>query len=243
MGGKLVPESQFEFFSLYHHFKVCKLDNSAVNLLRFKGDIRFQTKERWWSSKIARVVNDDGASENYMGQQFLHKLICPVACLTAQDAGCMIVEMAINNAEEGIEKSQWVKLKLQLGVSCVHKAEYTVYDIKGFNIMLGKRWMHDTNRWYQTNHDSNLMSIANHLWEEREEGRVHIVPSIHHLDINKKIVQQANFEIGMDPLGKILSGSQCSISPWEEDELWRQINKPICCSSIQPFGSNFSSPG
>ena len=57
------------------------------------------------------------------------------------------------------------------------------------------------------------MSIANHLWEEREEGRVHIVPSIHHLDINKKIVQQANFEIGMDPLGKILSGSQCSISP------------------------------
>jgi hypothetical protein len=50
--------------------------------------------------------------------------------------GWMIVETANVNAEDGIEKHQWVKLKLQLGSTYVYEAEFMVYDVKGFDIYL-----------------------------------------------------------------------------------------------------------
>jgi hypothetical protein len=43
------------------------------------------------------------------------------------------------NAEDGIEKRQRVKLKLRLGASYVYDAEFTIYDVKGFDIVLGRR--------------------------------------------------------------------------------------------------------
>jgi hypothetical protein len=43
-GGKLVPDSQFKFFTRYHHLKVSKLDVSVVDLLRINGKVRYQTK-------------------------------------------------------------------------------------------------------------------------------------------------------------------------------------------------------
>ena len=73
-GGKLVPDSLFKFFTCYHHLKVSKLDDSVVNLLRVKGKIRYRTNRVWWSSKMARVKKDDGASDNYVGWKFLHEL-------------------------------------------------------------------------------------------------------------------------------------------------------------------------
>jgi hypothetical protein len=39
-----VPDSQFKFFTCYHHCKVSKLDDSVVDLLRFNGKIRYPTK-------------------------------------------------------------------------------------------------------------------------------------------------------------------------------------------------------
>jgi hypothetical protein len=42
-------------------------------------------------------------------------------------------------AEDGIEKRQRVKLKLRLGASYVYDAEFTIYDVKGFDIVLGRR--------------------------------------------------------------------------------------------------------
>jgi len=69
----------------------------------------------------------------------------------------MIVEMANANAEDGIEKCQRVKLKVWLGASYVYEADFVVYDVKGFEIVLGKRWMSDINRNYQIDHDSNKM--------------------------------------------------------------------------------------
>jgi len=38
-GGKLVPDSQFKFFTRYHHSKVSTLDDSVDDLLRFNGKI------------------------------------------------------------------------------------------------------------------------------------------------------------------------------------------------------------
>jgi signal transduction histidine kinase len=111
----------------------------VVDLLRFNGKIRYQTKGGWWSSKKARVVKDDGASENYVGRKFIEELKRQGAALQAKEAGWMIVETANIKAEDGIEKCQRVKLKLRLGASYVYEGEFTIYDVKGFNIVLGKR--------------------------------------------------------------------------------------------------------
>jgi len=101
-----VPDSQFKFFTHYHHLKVSKLYDSVVDLLRFNGKIRYQTKEGWWSSNKARVVKDDGASENYVGWKFIEELKRQGAALQAKEAGWMIVETANIKAENGIEKCQ-----------------------------------------------------------------------------------------------------------------------------------------
>ena len=65
-------------------------------------------------------MKDDGAPENYIGQMFIDELKREGAALRAKEAEWMIVEMANINAEDDIEKCQRVKLKLQLGASCVY---------------------------------------------------------------------------------------------------------------------------
>ena len=47
----MVPDSQFKSFTIYHHLKVSKLDDSVVDQLRFSGKMRYQTEGGWWSSK------------------------------------------------------------------------------------------------------------------------------------------------------------------------------------------------
>jgi hypothetical protein len=111
-GGRLVPDSQFKFFTGNHHLKVSKLDDSVVDLLRFNGKVRYQTKGGWWSSKKARVVKDNGASESYVGWKFNDELKCQGATLCAKEAGWMIVETANIKAKDGIKICQQVKLKL-----------------------------------------------------------------------------------------------------------------------------------
>jgi len=82
----------------------------------------------------------------------------------------MIVEMANIHPEDGIEKCQQLKLKLWLVVLYVYEASFMVYDVKGFRIMVGNRWMCDVIIWYQINHVSNEIWIAEHPWEEGERG-------------------------------------------------------------------------
>jgi len=53
---------------------------------------------------------------------------------------------------------------------------------------------------------------------------------------------QADFETKTDPIGKIHFCSPYRISPREEAERRRQIEKVIGCSPIQPSQSNFDSP-
>ena len=103
-----MPDSQFKFFTRYHHLKVSKLADSVVDLLRFDGNIRCQTKGGWWSSKKASVVKDDGALKNYVGQKFIDDLQCQGAALCTKEAGWMIVEMANIKTEDGFEKCQRV---------------------------------------------------------------------------------------------------------------------------------------
>jgi hypothetical protein len=137
--------------------KVSKLDDSVVDLLRFKAKIRYQTEGGWWGSQKTRVVKDDGVSENYMGRKVLDQLKCQGAVLSTQDAVRMIVGTANVNAVNGIGKCQRVKLNLRFGLSYVYEAEYTVFNVKGFDVVLGKRWMRIIYRRYQIFHHSNKM--------------------------------------------------------------------------------------
>ena len=107
-----MPDSQFKFFTHYHHFKVSKLDDPVVELLRFNGKIRYQTKGGWWSNKKARVVKDDGASENRVGRKSIEELKQQWTVLQAKETGWILAETANIKAEDGIEKRQRVKLKL-----------------------------------------------------------------------------------------------------------------------------------
>jgi hypothetical protein len=59
---------------------------------------------------------------------------------------------------------------------------------------------------------------------------------------NSQKGRQTDFEIKTDPNGKILFHSPYRISPCEEEELRRQIDKAIRCGWIQPARSNFGSP-
>jgi hypothetical protein len=140
-----VPDSQFKFFTCYHPLTVSKLDDSEIDLLRLNGKIRYQTKGGWWSSKHTRVVKDDGATENYVGRTFIEELKLQGAALQAKEVGRMFVETANIKAENGIKKHQRVKLKLQLSASYVYEAEFTIYDMEGFDIILGRWWMRDIN--------------------------------------------------------------------------------------------------
>jgi len=90
-------------------------------------------------------MKDDGASENYVGQKFIDELNCQGAALSAKDVGWMILEMANVNGENGIQKWQRVKSKLWLSASYVYEAQFTVYNVKDFDIVLRKRWMCDIN--------------------------------------------------------------------------------------------------
>jgi len=68
-----------------------------------------------------------------------------------------------------------------------------MYDVEGFDIVLGKRCMHDIIRQYPIDHERNEMWIADNLWEEREDGRVHYLPGLSPLDNDEGIVEQAIF--------------------------------------------------
>jgi len=85
-GGKLVPDSQFKFFTCYQHLKASKLDDSVVGLLRVNGNIGYQTTAGCWSCTMALVVINDGASENYVWQKFIDELELPGAALHAKEA-------------------------------------------------------------------------------------------------------------------------------------------------------------
>jgi hypothetical protein len=70
-----------------------------------------------------------------------------------RDGGWMIVETANGKVEDGIVRSQQVHLELKLGDDgYTYTGWFTVYDMKGFDIILGKCWVHDINGTYHIDH-------------------------------------------------------------------------------------------
>lgn len=79
-------------------------------------------------------------------------------------------------------------MNLQLGAAFVYYVGFMVYEVKGFDIVLGTRWMHDINRHSHIHHDSHIMWIAHKLWELSEESRPQYMPGLPPLDLYKEIV-------------------------------------------------------
>jgi hypothetical protein len=114
-------------------------------------------------------VTDDEASENSVLRSYVDDLQKAGSTLEIEDDGRMVMETANANVEDVVEWRQRLSLSVDIG-SYVYKARLTIYDVEGFNIVLGKRWMHDINGWYHIDHDSNEMWVSGRAWEKRPEG-------------------------------------------------------------------------
>jgi hypothetical protein len=110
----------------------------------------------------------------------------------------IVVETANSNVEDVVERLQRVRLPLHIG-SYVYKALFTIYDVKGFDIVLGKRWMRDINGCYHIDHDSNEMWVSNRPWEERHEGgQIYYLPGLRPQDLAAGDIKEQARLMGID---------------------------------------------
>jgi hypothetical protein len=279
----------------------------VADLFRFKGKIRVSRRGKW-CSKAAKGVKDDGASENYASRRYVERLQADGVELEIEDAGWMIVETTNAHNKDEVERRQRVKLRLHIG-SYQYEAWFTIYDVKGFDIVLGKRWMRDINGRYHMDHNTNEMWISDRAWEDRHEsGRIHYLPGLRPQDatdirdqarlmgfdivlreelrtMSPRLLKSAflvhvhlhavdrppedmatmvreftdrglfdeptfdnardgghQFTIQIEPGGKTPFRSPYRISPKEEAELRRQIEKAIRNGWITPSSSSYGSP-
>jgi hypothetical protein len=128
-------------------------------------------------------VKDDEASENSVSRSYVDDLQTAGSNLEIEDDGRMVVETGNANVEDVVEWRQRLSLSVDIG-SYVNKARLTIYDVKGFDIVLGKCWMHDINGWYHIDHDSNEMWVSGRAWENRPEGgHIHHLPWLRPQDV------------------------------------------------------------
>jgi hypothetical protein len=149
---------------------------TVSDLLRFKGKIRYLHRGQW-RSKATTIVKDDGASENYVSRRFVEALREGGADIAIENAGWMVVETANAHNTDEVEQRQRAKLRLHIG-SYQYETSFTIYDVKSFDIVLGKRWMRDINGRHHIDHDANEMWISDRPWEDRHNGRIHDLPGL-----------------------------------------------------------------
>jgi hypothetical protein len=199
MSTPSVTSTKFKSFTRYHRLQITRLSDSVADLLRFRGKIRIRDVTRGeWHSKAAKTVKDDGASENYVSRSFIERLRSQGANLEVEDAGWMVVEIANANTQDSIEKRQRVRLHLHIG-SYTYEANFTIYDVKGFDIVLGKRWMRDINGRHHIDHHTNEMWVSDRSWVERHDGgRIHYLPGLRPQDSGVKKVREQARLMGID---------------------------------------------
>jgi hypothetical protein len=304
--------TKFKRLTRFHRSQITRDSDVVADLLRFRGKLRYRDVRRGeWHSRAAKLLKDDGASENYVSRSYVEDLQARGAQLEIEDDGWMMVETANANVEDVVERRQRVRLSVHIG-SYVYKALFTIDDVKGFDIVLGKRWMRDINGRYHIDHDSNEMWVSDRPWEERHEGgQIHYLPGLRPQDaghgeikeqarlmgidiilqdelrrVDRRLLKRAffirvykkaedpkppdemtamlqefdakglfdeptyqnardgghEFRIVIEPGGKVPFRSPYRISPKEEAELRRQIEKALRNGWITPSSSNYGSP-
>jgi hypothetical protein len=158
-------------FTHYHHLRIS--DNDTIDLLHFDGKLRFKRNNDTYGSVAAKTAKDDRAAENYVKRETVEKLKKKGAGLEERDDGWMIVEMANDKVEDSIERRQQERLKLKLGDDgYIYTAWFTVYHVKGFDIILATHWVCDINGTYHIDHQTNYMWITQGdiPWEDRDKA-------------------------------------------------------------------------
>jgi hypothetical protein len=189
----------FQRFTNYHRLRLS--DSSEVSdLLRLKGKVGYRHKEKGeWRSGSVKAVKDDDASKNYVSRNYVERLRERGAALEIVNAGWMVVETANAKTQDSVERRQRVRLRLHIG-SYVYEAAFTIYDVKGFDIVLGKRWMRDINGRHYIDHATNEMWVSDCPWEERHDsrggGRIHYLPGLRPQDVGN--VQEQARLMGVD---------------------------------------------
>jgi hypothetical protein len=158
-------------FTCDHHLRVS--DNDTIDLLCFDGKLWYKKNNDTYSSLAAKTAKDDEASENYVKRETVEKLKKKRAVLEERHGGWMIVETVNDKVEDSIERQQQVCLKLELGDDgYVYTGWFTVYNVKGFVIILGKCWVRDINGPYHIDHRTNEMWITQGdiSWDGRDKA-------------------------------------------------------------------------
>ena len=137
-------------------------NDEIPDLLRFHAKIRHRDSKGIWHSVRADVAKDDGASENYVSPVWLNKLRNRVGIenVEVRHIGWMMVETANATANDKVQRRERVQLKVHIGQSYSYTAYFTIYNMKGFDILLGKRWVRDINLKHHIDHDTNEMWIS-----------------------------------------------------------------------------------
>lgn len=165
----------------YVRAKISQLNSPLCDLMRFKGKVRM-IKDGKWYSKAALILKDDGASENYVSRNYVERLKAQMPRLANRIKSCgwMLVETANAKGDNGIEKRERISLSLSIG-SYHYKSDFTIYDVSGFDIILGKRWMKDINGHYNIDHSTNEMWIS-----ENNEQKTHYLRGLAPADSGRK---------------------------------------------------------
>jgi hypothetical protein len=129
------------------------------------------------------------------------------AVLEERDSSWMIVEMANDKIQDGIERWQQVDLKLKLGEDGYAYTEwFTVYDVNRFDIIPGTCWVHNINGMYHFDHRTNeiLITQGDIPWEDREKAvRIDFLCRLRpHSEPDNDTINEAAHIMGIEIIGK-----------------------------------------
>jgi len=158
-------------FACNHHLQVS--DTNTIELLHFAGKLRYKQYNDSYGSLAAKTAKDNGASENYVERETVEKLTKTGGVVEETDGSWMIVEMANDKVQDGIQRWQQVPLKLKLrDDGYAYTGWFTVYDMKEFDSIIWMHWVRDINGTYHIDHWTNEIWITqvNISWDDRENA-------------------------------------------------------------------------
>jgi len=131
----------------YHHHWVSDIE--AIDLLSFDQKLWYKMNEDTYGRLAVKKAGDDWVPQKYVQCETVETSKKKSVVFHKKNCSWMIVEMANDDVLVGIEKQQQVHLKLKLGDDDYpYRGWFTVYYVKGFDIILGMCWVCDMNGTY-----------------------------------------------------------------------------------------------
>jgi len=143
----------------YHHLQA--RDRDTIDFLHFDRKLWYKTNNDTYGSVAAKTAKNDRASENNVQRETGGTLHRKGELLEERDGGWMIMETASDKVEDAIQRQQQVHLKLKLGDnSYTYTRWFTLNNVKGLEIILGKHLVCDIRGTYSIDYKTNQMCVA-----------------------------------------------------------------------------------